>query len=354
MVASVLMAVVAAAVCAAGAFVAGQRRGRRAASEGPVLVPADPVEDYLRSLSQFGHEVTPVWAAHLESTRAQTETAVSALTERFAGIVSLLEAVLVSTREGTGAGDLGVFDSSRARLGEVVDNLDTAIAQKHVALEGLRALVDYSEQMRGMTAEVTRIASQTRLLALNAAIEAQRAGTSGQAFAVVATEVRELADLSGSTGARIGQVVERVAQAIAEAFAAAEESAALETTMVRESNDKVHEVLEDLLAFVHGIQQSSGDLSRTAEEIRDQIAEALVHFQFQDRTGQVLSHLTGAIEAFAGILDATLSGGAEGLQPLDCRAMLDELKDGYTMAEELVAHGSGVVAAVNSSDITFF
>ena len=306
------------------------------------------------SLNAFGQDVTPVWSAHVESSRNQMEVAVGELVEKFAGIVGLLESALSSSQFAMADGHGQVFDTSRARLGEVVSALDSALEMKRRSLEGLRTLMNLNDEMKKMTSEVTRIAAQTHLLALNAAIEAERVGEAGRAFSVVAVEVRQLADLSGGTGRRIGQKSEEVSQAITEAFALAEVDARREETIVADANERVQSVLDDLLGLVAGLKDSSEQLSHAAGGITEEIGQSLVQFQFQDRIGQTLGHLRDCIDQFPRKLEQSLQGGPGGLEPLDSTALLESLKDSYTMAEEHDVHGSGTPVAVRETEITFF
>ncbi len=317
---------------------------------------------YADGLRALGTDVLPVWSRQIELSRAQMEEAVCELTAQFAGIVEKLEAAVgasgIAAKDLEGGGStVSVFATCETRLNEVVSSLKAAMQNKRAMLTEVNGLLDFIVELKQMATDVAGIADQTNLLALNAAIEAARAGEVGRGFAVVADEVRKLSTLSKETGTRITAKVETISKAISGAVRAADQTATNEAQSVTRSEEAIDLVLHDFRQVTESLIESSGVLRAQSAGIKDEISDAMVQLQFQDRVSQVLSHVRDHIGSVPQRLEhsyADLRRGG-GLIPIDAQSLLEELQSTYAMAEERATHGGGSQAKQQSEDeITFF
>ena len=131
--------------------------------------------------------------------------------------------------------------------------------------EKIGALGEKSKEIGNIVDTINQISEQTNLLALNAAIEAARAGEAGRGFAVVADEVRKLAEESGQATQQISDLIKGIQTEIESAVSSMDQN----TKQVEEGSSGVAEavsVFEELPNIVDSVNKAAGEVASVAEE----------------------------------------------------------------------------------------
>ncbi|MCB2230991.1 HAMP domain-containing protein [bacterium] len=207
-------------------------------------------------------------------------------------------------------------------VGDTIQGMQRIAEVVRGSAESIGKLAQSADQIGEIIGVIDDIADQTNLLALNAAIEAARAGEQGRGFAVVADEVRKLAERTGKATGEITEMIKGIQVETSEAVQSME-SGIKEVDSGRELADQAGTSLNEIVSMTQRVMDMIQQIA-TASEEQSTAAE-----QISKNIEQVASitkeTATGAEQSAAAAEE--LNRQAEGLQAMVARFTLRETAD---------------------------
>ncbi|MCK9284679.1 MAG: methyl-accepting chemotaxis protein [Rhodocyclaceae bacterium] len=232
-----------------------------------IRLSAEEVENRCAQLEQQVRHVTELSCDQADRI-TQVSTSMGALSSSVAEV-----AQTSATSAGSAKSTLDVVNEGNLRMMRSIEATGKVVATVQASGQDINRLSQLIDQVGMMTGIVKEIADQTNLLALNAAIEAARAGEQGRGFAVVADEVRKLAERTTATTADIDRLVANIqttTKSTVEAMDEAVELVQQEREFIEQTNEsftQITELSKGVTEISNGIAAAAKDQSVATEEV---------------------------------------------------------------------------------------
>ncbi len=233
----------------------------------------------------------PVLRAQIREAARHLEAAVSGICGNFQNIADRSHEAVAKAAEMLGSGQTGgsveeSIETSRATISLLLQRLEHAGQISALAIARMEEIEQTVQGMESLLEEVQKISFASKIVALNAKIEAVHVGALGAGFEVVAEEISRQAERTTGLTEGIANRIQETRNCVHSAAGKLKEFMADDVTQSADSRNAAQAALHVLFTSHQNACDSVAMMTSENVRLREEISQAIVNLQFQDRFGR--------------------------------------------------------------------